>query len=412
MKSEIPCVIFICLASAGAIASGTGALQTSDKSGGDIERVETVEEKKTSESISAFAKLALEAAGKGDLELAEKYYNKLLDLGAPDGDKKSALWQMAGVYEKKRVFSKAIAVYEKAIALFPFDPETPAMLLRLGLIYRETGAYQMAISKFYGVLNSTLKIDQHDLSDYKLLTQRAQFEIAETYYLANDYQQADKFYSLLKRLDLGHEDKAKAEYRSLYCRFLLNDNTNTINSAREFVRTFSDTKYVAECRYILAAALKRTNHPQEATDETLALLRAEKPMEKGDPENWIYWQKKTGNQIANDLYQQGDFVKALTIYQALAKLNNSPDWQLPVVYQIGLCFERLRLLPRSLEAYHFILDECKKQESTGLSSSLATLRGMAQWRSDQVAWMQNTDVQLQSLLGSKDIPADLPTKGL
>lgn len=364
------------------------------------------------ETISSYLKLAMDASARGNPELAESFYNKLLDLDAPDEEKTPALWEMAGMYEKKHVFSKAIAVYEKIGALFPLDARTPEAMLKLGLLYRETGACQMAISKFYSVLNSALKINKQDLGGYKALTQQAQFEIADTYFLGGDYQQADKFFSMLKRLDLPYEDKARAEFKSTYCRFLLNDHAGAVVAARNFVRDFPDTKYVPECRYLLAAALKSMNRPQEATDEVLALLRAEKPKEKIDPENWTYWQKKTGNQLANDLYQQGEFIKALTIYQALAKLDNTPGWQLPVVYQLGLCFERLRLPPRAQEAYHFILDECKKMQTDGapLPSDIETLRQMAQWHSDQVAWMQGADTQLQSLIHGKELPAESEVK--
>ena len=413
MKKQIPSVMLAWIAAAVATASAADAPQPTGQPAEAVNRAETADAARTRESISNFSKLAQEAAGKGNLELAETYYNKLLDLNAPEEEKKAALWQMATMYQKNRVFSKAIAVYEKANELFPADPKTPEMLLKVGLIYRETGAYQMAISKFYAVLDSTLKIDRRDFDAYKALTQQAQFEIAETYFLAGNYEEADKFFSMLKRLDLSHEDKARAEFKSIYCRFLLKDYPGVISSARIFVRDFPDTKYVPECRYILASALRSLDRAQEATDEVLALLRAEKPKEKADPENWVYWQKKTGNQIANDLYQQGEFIKALSIYQSLAKLDGAPDWQLPVVYQIGLCFERLRLLPRALEAYSFILDQCKKTEAGGaaLSSSLQTLREMAQWRSDKVSWMQDTDFQLQSLLHGKELPADPVSTG-
>jgi len=369
-----------------------------------------VEETPTKRKITNLSRLAQLAAEKGNLELAEETYNKLLDLDVPDIEKKTALEEMADIYDKKQIYSKAIAVYEKLIKLFPVDPKTPEIMLKLGLVYRETGAYQMAITKFYSVLNTTLKIDQHDFDTYKQLTQKAQFEIAETYYVSDDYQQADKFFSLLKRLNLSHDDKARAEFKSIYCHYLLNDYPVVIISARKYIENFPETKEVPECRYVLASALRRMNRTQEATDEVLALLRNEKPKEKADPKNWIYWQKKTGNQIANDLYQQTEFVKALAIYQALAKLDTAPEWQLPVVYQIGLCFERLRLLPRSLEAYNFILDECKKAQPDGtpLPNSVETLREMAQWRSDQVTWMQSTDLQLQSLLGEKKGAQDLP----
>lgn len=358
------------------------------------------------EQISDLATLAKEAGERGDLVKAEALYNKLLDFDAPNEAKKTALWKMAAMYESNHVYSKAIAVYEKITDLFPQDPKTPEMLLKLGLLYRDAGASQIAITKLYSVLNAALKVNDNDqFGSYKALTQQAQFEIAETYFQAGDYEQADKFFSLVKRLELKHEDKARVEYRSVYCRFLLNDYTGAIAGARAFVKDYADTKYVPECRFLLASALKALNRTQEATDEVLSLLRAEKQLAASNPDNWIYWQKKTGNQIANELYQQGDFIKALSIYQTLAKLDNNPEWQLPVVYQIGLCFERLRFPPRAIEAYKFILDGCKKVAAKNpLPENLDTLNQMAKWRADQVSWIQDTDAQLQNLLGASEIP--------
>ena len=418
MKPFFTCFLLICvvaitgpaLAEKPPVAPGKPPSGHVEKKIDETDLPEPPEDSPSAMKIANLARLAQLAGEKGNLELAESTYKKLLDLPASDEEKKTALWQMAGIFAKNHIYSKAIAVYEKVIKLFPIDPKTPEMMLNLGGVYRETGAYQMAITKFYSVLNTTLKIDQNDFENYKQLTQRAQFEIAETYFVSGDCQQADKFFSLLKRLNLNHDDKARAEFKSIYCHYLLNDYDSVIILARQFIKAFADTTYVPECRYVLATALRRVNRTQEATDEVMALLRNEKPKEKADPKNWAYWQKKTGNQIANDLYQQTEFVKALTIYQALAKLDTAPEWQLPVVYQIGLCFERLRLLNRSLEAYHFITEECKKSQTGGtqLPSSIETLRDMAEWRSDQVAWMQTTDLQLQGLLGEKAKDPGLP----
>src|SRR5690606_38282313 len=97
--------------------------------------------------------------------------------------------------------------------------------------------------------------------------------------------------------------------------------------------------------------------PQEALETVMTLLKEEDARKEKNPDKWIYWQKKTGNEFANGFYEQGEFMSALTIYQKLATLSKDPDWQWPVIYQMGLCFERLRLARRAAEAYKFIIDE-------------------------------------------------------
>ena len=100
-------------------------------------------------------------------------------------------------------------------------------------------------------------------------------------------------------------------------------------------------------------------------------------------------------------------MRALAIYQAMAKLSEEPEWQWPVVYQAGLCFERLRFPDRAIEAYNFILDENKKIQEAGKSTGedLTQLCQMAEWRIEHVGWQQTTEGQLNALLGAR-APAD------
>ncbi len=356
--------------------------------------------------IDGYGRLAGDAIARGDLELAETFYQHLLSIDAPDAMKAPALLQMADLYEKQHAVTKTITVLEAVRELAPGDPKMPEILIRLGDLYRDAGAYQTAISRYYSVLNSALKISEPTLQRYKDWTQQAQFEIAETYFASGDYAQANKFFVLVGKLDLSHADKARALFRSAYCLYLLDDKTGAEKSARQFLKDYSDTKFAPECRYLLARTLRALNRPQEAMDEVLALLQAEKSEAEKDPETWAYWQEKAGNQIANDFYLNGDFARAVTIYQALAKLNTSPDWLWPVIYEMGLCFERLQLPNRAAEAYAFITDESKKRK-TGSTDALAQTVKMAAWRSGQLNWRKNTDGRLEALLGGPDVPDDI-----
>ncbi len=356
--------------------------------------------------IDGYRRLALDAISRGNVELAETFFQHLLSIEAPIALKEAALRQMADLYEKQHDLAKAITVLEAVRELEPRDAATPELLLRLGSLYRECGAYQAAISRYYSVLNSALKINQPTLDRYRDWTQQAQFEIAETHFAAGDYAQANKFFVLLGKLDLTHEDKARALFRSSYCLYLLDDKAGAEEASRRFLKEFSDTKYTPECRYLLARTLQGLNRPQEAADEVLALLHAGKAEAEKDPKMWTYWQGKAGNQIANDFYLQGDFNRAISVYQALAKVNNSPDWLWPVIYQMGLCFERLQLPQRDAEAYAFITEESTKGKSA-TTEALTQVVKMAAWRSGQLAWRNDTDGRLQGLLGGPDLPEDI-----
>lgn len=357
--------------------------------------------------IASYARLAVQAADQDKWPLAEHFLELLANLPAPATEKKTAFSEIGARYEKQRLFSKAIAIYEKMLELYPADTETPELIFKVGLLYREAGAYQRAITRFYSVLNSALKVNGRGFDAYRNLTQRAQAEIADTYLRAGDHAQAAKFYTLLARLELAPTEKARVRFKLTHCQYLRGDFNGSVASAQAFLADFPDDPSAPECRYLLASALRSLRRPKEAFDVVLALLRDEQARKEKAPDKWSFWQKKTGNEFANDFYQQGDFTSALTIYQTLARLSEEPEWQWPVVYQMGLCFERLRLAGRAADAYKFIIDESKKPAHTAkpLPGSTADLVQMARWRGEQLAWQQTAGTQLSHLLGEPLAPA-------
>ncbi len=357
--------------------------------------------------IAGYARLATQAADQAKWPLAEHFLELLANLPAPAAEKKTAFSEIGASYEKQRIFSKAIAIYEKMLDLYPSDSDAPELIFKLGLLYRETGAYQRAISRFYSVLNSALKVNGRGFDAYRKLTQRAQLEIADTYLLAGDHERAAKFYNLLNRLELPPAERARVRFKSAHCQYLSGDLDGAIASARTVLTEFPEDTSAPECRYILASALRSQHKPKESFDAVLSLLREEKARKDKAPDQWVYWQKKTGNEFANDFYQQGDFMSALTIYQTLARLSEDPEWQWPVIYQMGLCFERLRLVARAADSYKYIVDESQKpaRSEKPLPESATSLVQMARWRGEQLAWQHTTETQLTHLLGEPLAPA-------
>src|SRR6185312_11741196 len=123
-----------------------------------------------------------------------------------------------------------------------------------------------------------------------------------------------------------------------------------------FLEQWPEDSNRPEASYLLAVNLRKLNRGDEALKVTLALLNAEKSHMATDPKRWAYWQRRTGNQLANDFFEHGDVLNAQAIYASLASLSEDPAWRLPVVYQIGLCHERLGSPDRAHLAYQSILD--------------------------------------------------------
>ena len=362
--------------------------------------------------IEGFAKLARRAADENKWPLADHFLSMLGCVDAPVAAKKAAFRRLAEDYERLHQGSKAIAVYEKMAQLYSNDPDTPKLTFHLGLLYRQSGAPKLAVARFYTVLNSTLKFGANGLDAYKALAQQAQWEIAETYFQSNDIEKAQNYYRLLSRLDLPATEMVRVKFKLLHCLLLTKDLAGTITAAQDFLKTYPDDPATAECRYLLATTFRAQGRNGEAFEVVLALLNHEGAHKEKTPEKWIYWKKKAGNEFANFYYQQGETLSALTLFQAIARLDEEADWQWPVIYQMGLCFERLRHSGRAAEAYKFIIEEAKKpgRENDKLSEPLRTVLEMAQWRSDQLTWSGAATAKLESLLTNPLAPLETETQ--
>lgn len=399
-----------------ACSTGTGLCANEDEPGDIVIPAHPPGEEEVSvkTEIAGYAQLAKEAADKDKWPLADHFLRLLVELPCEVEQKKTALREIADEYEKHRQLTKAITIYEKMIELFPRDSDLPHFYFKAGQLYRETGAYGRAVSRFYSVLNTALKINERGVDSYRDLSQRAQVEIADTYLLTGDYKQAAKFFQLLARGDLAGGLRAKVQFKALHCLFLLDDSSGTVVAAGRFLEDFPEDESVPEVRFLQASALRSIGRKKEAFDAVLALLRTEKTKREKAPDRWAYWQKKAGNEFANEFYKQGDALSALTIYQTLAKLGEDPEWQWPVIYQMGLCFERLRLVSRAGESFKYVIDQAKKVETEGgkLSENLTNLLQMAQWRGEQLSWQYTTETTLQRLLGEPQTMPATPAESI
>ncbi len=357
-------------------------------------------------SVAAIQTEIDQALALGDQPRAEKAFKQLLKLGAPAELKRDAIYKMAlNLEEKQNAPVKAAVLYEQLLSLYPNDPEAPNILLRLGKIYRDTGSYASALNKFYSVLYSALQLKSgNEFTDSSL---RAKMEIAHTHFASGDYKTAAQLYSRLKLIKMSQAEASEVAFRTAYIDYLSGDFTASLAAAQSFLTTYPASPLAPEAQYLVAQSLKSLGRGDEAMKETLKLLASGREFGKKKPAIWAYWQRKTGNEIANDLYESGDAIGALSVYQKLAELDDNPNWRASTVYQIGLCFERLRHLERAREAYRFIIDKIPVNSNPSddalIGVNLATLRDMAQWRLENLNWLEQTEKDIYPLM-DKAIP--------
>ncbi len=171
---------------------------------------------------------------------------------------------------------------------------------------------------------------------------------------------------------------------------MINERKETIGKAKEFLDLYPNADQVPEVRYYLAQSLKALGQNAEALQQVLLCLQEQKSKTQNNPQVWAYWQQRVGNEIANQLYHEGDFTDSLTIYQNLLHLDPSLEWQVPVEYQIGLTYERLAQPSLAIQTYQDILNR-QSADGTNGSTALNTIFQMSMWRLNFVQWQTNAE---------------------
>ena len=339
-------------------------------------------------------------------------YNQVLvaSRSATDLQVRTALIGLARAYRGDLRLTQSCAVYERYIKDYPGDDQLPVVFLELGRCLRVLGAHRLAISRFYSVLNTTLKLPEDGTNNYRQLARTAQFEIAETYFQSGDYDQAFRFYSRLRLLDLAPPDRARAAFKSAYALTLKGDDDKAVTHLRTHLSLYPDAENAAEARHLLALGLRRLGRAQESLAATLELLKIESSHTAADPKSWTHWQRKTGNHLANSFYEQGDILTALTIYECLRDLGGPPEWLLPVHYQIGLCQERLNQPALARTTYDLILTTLSSRpaDAPPPPAILQDINTMVTWRLKHLSWLESTAKQ-SSLLLSPGAVASTPS---
>jgi tetratricopeptide (TPR) repeat protein len=338
-------------------------------------------------------KLGAALTGRSDYAGAEIAFRRILNSADfTEAEQADALLGLARLHRRSGAFVKAAAIYEKFLKQFPDAGQVPDAMLDLGRTLRAVGAYRMAITRFYSAINSTLKIPSGGFEHYQLLAKTAQFEIAETHFESGDYAEAGKFYARVRLLDLAPADQARAHFKAAASLDLAGNSEGALTTLRAYLEQWPDDENVPEARYLLATTLRQLNRPAEALNATLELLRIEH--DRDDQRRWSYWQRRTGNQLANEFFQQGDIRTALAIYQGLAALSEEAPWRLPNTYQTALCLERLGQTERARQSFQSILDALAADKTAAGGEELAELGRMASWRLAHMEWAETTTTQL------------------
>ncbi|MBC8095396.1 MAG: tetratricopeptide repeat protein [Akkermansiaceae bacterium] len=322
-------------------------------------------------------------------KVAQPMLVELLAGEAPENIQQSALLELAVCSQDENEAARAQQIYAQFLSKWPNDPRVPEILLRQGLLFRQMGLNNLALTKFYAVMTSALVLQNDRLEYYDRLVQQAQTEIAETHYTLGKYTEAADFFSRLLKQS-NSNNKSTILYKLARCNSALGRYAETIANAQDFLMRFPEAPEQPEIRFHLALALKQLKRDNESLQQVLLLMREQRELTRDRPEVWAYWQQRAGNLIGNHLYREGDYPKALDVYLNLAQLDSSPAWQLPVKYQIAMTYERLWQPQKAAETYAEILNK-EKELADNTSPSLKSVFEMARWRKNFIDWQNQAE---------------------
>ena len=327
-----------------------------------------------------------------DYAEAERNFVKLLADDVPEAIQQTALFELGQVVGAQNDLPRAQAIYTQYLQRWPGDARTPEIYLHQGQLFRQMGLPNLALAKFYGVMTTALALKNNQISYFKSLVLQAQVEIAETHYLVGQFKDAVDYYSRLLTQNDPALDRAQIQFRLIRSLEALNRHDEAASQAQDFLAHFPNSTEEPEVRYHLAQAFKGQNRNTEALQQVKIFLKEERDQTTNNPAVWSYWQQRVGNEIGNELYQEGDYVKALQVYLALAQLDPAPAWQLPVRYQVGITYEKLLQPNLAIEAYRNILTNAAPLSATNLSPSLKAVVDMAGWRLHFLEWNDRAEV--------------------
>ena len=319
---------------------------------------------------------------------AEPLLIGLLAGNVPEPIQKQALLLLGAVVRDENDLPRAQDIYSQYLNRWPDDPRVPEVYLRQGEIFRQMGLTDLALTKFYSVMASALALKNDQLAYYQKLVLQTQEEIAETHYLMGHYVDAADYYSRLLDKSDPSLNRPQMQFRLVRSLTIVGKNDEAVGQAEDFLSRYPDADETPEVRYYLAQALKAVGRDSEALQQVILCLQQQKVQSGNDPAVWLYWQQRLGNEIANQLYHQGDYVHALEIYADLAQLDSTPAWQIPVYYQMGLAYEKLAQPEKATDAYNKILSS-ESAIGTNATPGMQAVFDMAQWRINYLKWETN-----------------------
>ena len=187
------------------------------------------------------------------------------------------------------------------------------------------------------------------------------------------------------------------------CAYYTQNWDDAIACLKTFCENGANRSNGPEGYYYLIHSFKNKDDKDNVVTTVFKLLKISQQKRIQKEENWEIWdryQKKITTEVAQDFYEKGDLMDAIKIYQALVDLNTTPEWQWPILCQLGLCYERLGLPLRSKAAYKLIADAKDQWNETDIqwTEDLRNYHLQATWHLEQINAYEKIKMDMENLL--------------
>lgn len=348
---------------------------------------------------------AIELYNAMDFKAAVSAFVKVLNYQAvqPEVEKQTLIY-LARIYYQLDMPLRTISLMEIYVDNFPQDPKREEIIFQIGKIHREVGQYDAAISAFYRVLNAIILAGEQKMQNYLDLARMAQFEIARTHFDLEEWAQALDLFERISLFELGPDDRETLRFYKARALLYLGRRGEGLREIEKFTEQYPESPFRAELQYEKARAQIEMNQVASGRGTLLDLIEMGGAPDANTSDEWVEWRRVAGNFLANYYYKLEQFETALKFYQSIVVMDESPQWQLPIVMQMANCFRRLEQVDRAIESLEFVAQEVQsmreRADGAELGPDLEFLANSANWQLDLLRWQQGFVAQLDEAPGS------------
>ena len=349
--------------------------------------------------------LGLQHRRAGEFDFAVSALIKLLEKQPPVAYRKQAMLQLALISELRKQWVKAQQIYRHYETLYPKDPNLPLVSLRLGMIYREMGADELALANLHSIIMMALKsevVHGKYFPLYRRIVLKAKTEIANTHLKNGEFETAARHYRMLMADEGGNDELGRlnlplVRFKLCRCLSIMEDHVALDREVEIFLSNHEGHELESDVRYLAVKSLQARKNHGEVLQQFKRILEIQ-PVEDGSGSRASdRWKLRIGLEIASQMIQSGEYFESLDVYKALLEFTEHSDDEVTVRYQMGLVYERLHQPERAMSAYERIQKQLENRPDMRAESPSTLVADMAGWRIGMLDWFRKKQLVLERM---------------